>query len=393
MKNDFNFRSNFLDKANGATSILAILSAVAALPGGLNLYKFMQDASDNKIEANNLTGLGDMNLPGVGNFLKEPYTSLVLYILAVIIPIIVLIALMVKKRGLGKNKVVDRSLYVVIIIFGIGGILGGLGILSKVLSNDLGGIKINTDPVNLAIVIGSVLTVITSWFALNFISQAKAASKGVNPTKAPTAREFYDEVKKSDFTDYNSVNDRSDFNAPITPVEMDSAAVIDPSPTSQSDALFERTFTAASVDPTPDNWSAVSLDPPVLMDEPAHSTAAAQTDPLITDSVDGYVQDMPVADVPAAPLPTVNTPLTEAAPIEAESALADIEPFNENESLLETEYSTPVNQVIKPVLKRKLIAFPGDDTKVILVMREFLQDELIREWAEIHAKSEFTNKS
>ena len=66
MKNDFNFRSNFLDKANGATSILAILSAVAALPGGLNLYKFMQDASDNKIEANNLTGLGDMNLPGVG---------------------------------------------------------------------------------------------------------------------------------------------------------------------------------------------------------------------------------------------------------------------------------------------------------------------------------------
>ena len=55
----------YLDSANGASTILTLLAAMAAVPGVIRLYNFMIDAQDQKIEVATLLGLGDRTIPGL----------------------------------------------------------------------------------------------------------------------------------------------------------------------------------------------------------------------------------------------------------------------------------------------------------------------------------------
>lgn len=385
MKNDLNVRSNFLDKANGATSILAILSAVAAFPGGLKVYQFMMDASDSKIEQSNLTGLGDMTIPGLGYALKEPYSSLVLFTLAVIIPIVLLIVLIVKKSGLSNNKIVGRGLYWLIVLLGIGGILGGLGILTKLFSNNLGAIfDIKTDPSNLAIVIGSVLAVITAWFAINFLSQARKAADADDPTSMIDVAEYHDEIDKDGYVEDDSIMEKSGLNPQIIPVESELTEIVTESPSAPAEeAVYDRSFVAQPVEVTPPDPATIALDPLLPVETLVSSEAVGLIDPVLADPVDGYVPEVPVDQDTQVVQETQVIPMVPGVVIS--SSVSPDQP-------LDSKLSKPAENGMKPVLKRKLIAFPGEDTKVILVMREYLQDELIREWAEIHLKSEFTKK-
>ena len=372
MKNDSNVRSNFLDKANGATSILAILAAVAAFPGGLKIYQFMMDASDSKIEQANLSGLGEINIPGIGYVVKEPYASLVLFSLAVLIPVLILIALLIKKRGLGRAKVVGRGLYWLNILLGIGGILGGLGILTKLLSNNLNSISdINTDPANLAIIFGSVVAIITSWFALNFLHQA-AKIPAVEPVIETTEDDDNIEERHNDrYRQDDGVNERDLIKPQEVPLNKDlsETMVIPAGPGPLEGANYDRSFVTPVAEVNPIDPSLAASDILIPSQPQVTTPAKPQSDDVIAVLPDLAIQE-PLSAL--SDQTVFDTPI--AGPMEQD---------------LEIKAVGTVETTIKTILKRKLIAFPGDNTKVILVMREFNEDELIREWAEIHLKSEF----
>lgn len=372
MKNESNVRLNFLDKANGATSILAILAAVSAFPGGLKLYEFMMDASDSKIEPAHLTGLGDMTVPGLGYVLKEPYSSLVLYALAVIIPVLILIALLVKKRGLGKNKLVGRGLYWLIILLGIGGILGGLGILTKLVANNLGSpFSIDTAPGNLAFTAGSILAILTAWFAVNFLSQAGKAP-GVDQLHEDDApADVIEERRGSRYVQDDGISER-DFVPAETVMDPARAEAIPASEASDAsavpDEILERTFTQDTV--VIPQGEAAALSAEATLNTPPELLVTA---PGLT-AADGMAAD----DTKIQPAGSAETEEPSDSPADEAGAVYAATEWPEAQT---------------PVLKRKLISFPGDDTKVIVVMREYMEDELVREWAEIHSKSEFTRKA
>lgn len=376
MKNDSNVRSNFLDKANGATSILAIVAAVATIPGGLKIYQFMMDASDSKIEQANLTGLGDINIPGLGYVIKEPYASLALFSLAVLVPLWLLVSLLIKKRGLGKAKVVGRGLYWLIILLGIGGILGGLGILTKLLSNDLNSISnINTDPADLAIIFGSIVAIITSWFALNFLHQAAKAPLNEQNIEATVDNDNIEERRDDRYRQDEGIIESDLMKPQEGPVitNLSDTLVQSSATLPLAEVAYDRTFVTEPVEVAPVDPATVPSDR--LIPPPASLTTPAAS------NVDGVIADLPDLSM-QEPLSALSDQTVSDAPIAG--------PMEQD---LEAKAIGIIEPTIKTLLKRKLIAFPGDDTKVILVMREYNEDELIREWAEIHLKTDFIKKS
>lgn len=366
MNNDSNVRSVFLDKANGATSILAILAAVSAFPGGLKLYQFLMDARDTKIEQVNLTGLGEFAMPGSDFVLKEPYTSLALFILSVAIPLVILISLLVKKRRLGQGKIAGRGLYWFVILLSIGGILGGLGILPKLVSANSAPLSdISTDPGSLAFIFGSVVAAVTAWFAIHFLGRAQEAPgtdriqearKAVStPDIRRNGRQYEDDgVVPSDFVS----------EEPLTAADFKETQLQSPAPAAEiplSEAAYERTFVSSA----PESVAVPVASPEMVVDQPAAevewSEPTPEPDPAPGRREAGSAGSDQAVSGPAVPMTDVaDSPVVTAAPA--------------------------------PVLKRKFISYPGDEDKVIVILREYQGDDLLREWAEIHAKSEFTRK-
>lgn len=396
MKNDSSVRSNFLDKANGATSILAIISAVAAFPGGLKLFQFLMDTPDSKIEPHNLTGLGDMTIPLLGSVIREPYASLVLFVLAVVVPVWILISLLVKKRGLGNNKIVGRGLYWFIIILGIGGILGGFGILTRLVSNTAAQpFTLNTDPISLAVVIGSVIAVITAWFAVNFLSQASREPIADQPANMPVSTDEIEERGNDRYVpEEGAIHNESRTEEELPAVERDHeitvVPVVVPIDEAPADLVPENSMATEVV--TYEEASPVLV--PAADNEPL-SASVPESIPADVSPADAF-EAIPVSEPqtnPAAPaegpetLTVRSTDSVIPAEIAAAAAACQVNPVTAQS--VEPVKTAPAENT---VLKRKLIAFPGDDTKVIVIMREYLDNTMIREWAEIHPKSAFSKK-
>ncbi len=131
-------RRILLDKANGVTSLLALLSAVALIPGAIGLFRFLTDATDGIIELENLIDWGDLRLPG--GAIQEPYATLALLIAAVGIPLLLLIVLLVRKTRFSRGAVPGRGVYWFALLTGAGVMATALGFTAMLFQDSLGGI-------------------------------------------------------------------------------------------------------------------------------------------------------------------------------------------------------------------------------------------------------------
>lgn len=200
MKEESNRRKILLDKANGVTSLLALLTAGVMIPGAIWLFRFLTDATDGVIEMENLIGWGDFMLPG-GIAILEPYATLTLLVAAVGIPLLLLIALLVKKGSFSRGTAPGTGVFWFAILVGAAVIFTALGFTAMLLNGSPGGIdNIDSAPLNLGFAAVGILMVISAVYAISMTGQAKSLHEPelVNGTVDETGETHYRQTLPAD---------------------------------------------------------------------------------------------------------------------------------------------------------------------------------------------------
>lgn len=387
----------YLDSANSASAVLALLAVLAAVPGVIRLYNFMIDARDQKIEVATLLGLGDRSIPGLGIEVREPYVTLSVLIIAVLIPLLVFLFLLAKKSGLRRRKVVGVGLYWFIVLAGLFGLFLGLGLIAKFVSGDLSNLgAIRTDPESLFIAGVSIVSSLLAFVALSRLGSAAIA---------PNAEIDEDEDEDED----------EDLDIRV----LESEPVSEPAQSARAvpvNAVAEetRTFTA-ELEPSksflPPAHEIPSPDPEVAPEVTAFDGPAPSLEP----TMDSGAPPIPAVDVHTQAAAILAHDLDKAADLDLEESVVaapeapaaeDAVPdAHREESVEEFPPAVPILAPKKTPtapssgeapkereIKRWLVAFPGDDTKVIVILREYVHGRFVREWSEIRLKSDFTRQ-
>lgn len=377
----------YLDSANGASTILTLLAAMAAVPGVIRLYNFMIDAQDQKIEVATLLGLGDRTIPGLGIEVREPYVTLSILIVAVLIPLLVLLFLLAKKSGLKRGRLVGVGLYWFIVLAGLFGLFLGLGLIGKFVSGDLSNLgAIRTDPESLFIAGVSIVSSLVAFLALSRLGNAAIA---------PEAEA--DEDEDADLDIRVCEREPAAETVPVTAV-----------PAAGSEAT--RTFVPETE--TPEAFVATDEDVRSPEEPVTHEKVFDGPAP-VPESVTESTAPVPAVDLQTRAAAILARDLDKAADLDLEgSIVAAPESSSPEEVDFETHEEESVDEFppAAPLLvpkksptapsaaempkereiKRRLVSFPGDDTKVIVILREYVHGRFVREWSEIRLKSDFT---
>lgn len=425
MKKPTRTRLDYLSKANTISSVLALISAAAAVPGALRLYRFFLDAGDQKIERENLLGIGDLIIPGLNSLIREPYVSLIILILSVLVPLWVLISLLFKKRRLGRERLTGRGLYWFIVLAGLLGLLIGLGIVSKLLSGDLGDIaQISTDPESSIISITSAASVIAAAMAIGCLGKALNAPEALaddedapilerkNGRYAQIDRPLPEEADDLDGSYENAtiVMDSplgaTGLQPSVSPAEVTAATVMADEAANERAAIADRqdevsadTFiyqdeVSSPEEPSEDERSAedrLSMDLSPIVQRPleetdlsngAHGKTAQAAEPTAGSPMKEAALPTAGSAVPiAAGYPVTGSQTAASEPVEDAS---DPDP--------EAAYLPEEPVQAKSEILYRLVAYPWDPAKVIMVLREYQGDDFVREWAEIRSKSDFSDQ-
>lgn len=440
-------KTDYLNSANSVTSALALFSLVAAVPGGIRLFRFLMDARDDVIETSNLLGSGGLMLPGLDQTIGEPYVSLGILILSVAIPVLIFLFLLLKKQGL-KDGRTGTGLYWVIALLGILGILLGTGLVANLYPADpTAAVNFQTQPENLFVAGISAISIITALAAAILVGKA---------AKAPLDMEDEIEDEDEDIT-LQIVDRREPVMTSADPIQTKTAVTgspVKPSsvknvPVSAQTAASDAQVRAAVKpgEPAPARGAVPSSEPVSVKETVLPSDSPQPKKPTRTTAEKASApagETVPVKPAAAGPslsgkTPAADVPKTAAAIMERDFGHSeDLHPAaapvrEENPVQIASVKTVPVNAdpvkavAVKAVpvkaaptaarassstagsapnthsqaksapaepkereLKRKLIAYPGDDTKVILVIREYRHGKFVREWSEIRLKSDFT---
>lgn len=189
--NKTDFR-NHLDRANGSSSLLMILSILGLIPGGYQAYRFIMDTVDDyKISTQNLVGLGDIKIPGLNLVIPEPYASLGLIALALLIPLWIIFSLIPKKVKLSRGIRPGRGLYILSALASLIPILWAAEVPQKLLGGNLGFSMPSTLP-EYGLVLLGILGFIASFIAFGHLSRAKKVEEDYDPSLEETSREVID---------------------------------------------------------------------------------------------------------------------------------------------------------------------------------------------------------
>ena len=376
MKDNFKTKVDYLNSANKVNWALALFALISAIPGGIRLVRFIMDSFDNVIEPSNLLGVGDFMLPGIDSGFREPYVTLGILILSVLIPIIIFLFLLLKKQDLKDGKT-SRGLYWFIVLFGILGVLLGIGIVGNLYPLDPSvASNLQAGPENLFIAGISVLSSITALAGIVLIGKAATAP-------------LLDEEDEEEEEFQLKVFDRQEKTASSTtetPATSPQASAPEQEPSEAPKILPTKTATALQEEETApikelgastDSALASHKNEPQLESKQDLSKTAIPIQPTIALEAKDQVE---------APVPTA---------VNQSKISAAAQSMSKTNSMSETKPSTTSALDIEKdrVLKRKLIAYPGDDTKVILIVREYLHGKFVREWSEIRLKSDFVRKT
>lgn len=337
---------DYLNRANGSTSLLALFAIISAIPGGIRLYRFILDAQDLKIEQANLLGFSDFSIPVLNVQVREPYVSLSILILAVVIPVLVLLLLLFKKNSLNHGRT-GSGLYWLIALLAILGILIGTGLMKKLYYNDLTNLTaLNTDPENLFLTGVSALSLILTLVAMTQTRKAANAPDTLS-------------------------DDLSDEDADLEIADRDQ----EPAMPAEAAVAFNEAETSRQFAPE----AVLTEDEDLPSDSPdTFRVRTAKGNPALQE-------DFAAVPVQKADLPAAAPKVTE--PVSAK--------VYETPVKTESRPSAAAASAAKPerTIQRKLLAYPGDDTKVIVILRESVNGKFVREWSEIRLKSDFTRKS
>lgn len=375
MKDNFKTKVDYLNSTNKVNWILALFALISAIPGGIRLVRFIMDSFDNIIEPSNLLGVGDFMLPGIDTGFREPYVTLGILVLSVLIPIIIFLFLLLKKQDLKDGKT-GTGLYWFIVILGIIGVLLGIGIIGNLYPQDpTVASNLQAGPENLFIAGISALSAITALAGIIFIGKA---------AKAPLADE---EEEEDEFQ--LKVFDRQEQTTPSTtetPATSPQATTSEQEPSEAPKILPSKTKTALQEEENAPSKELVASEDSTLAKLKNESKLEAKPDLSKTAIPVQPTVALEAKEQVDAPGPTgVSKP----------KIAASVQPVSQTNSMSETKPTeTPTLDIEKDrVLKRKLIAYPGDDTKVILIVREYLHGKFVREWSEIRFKSDFIKKT
>lgn len=375
MKDNFKTKVDYLNSTNKVNWILALFALISAIPGGIRLVRFIMDSFDNIIEPSNLLGVGDFMLPGIDTGFREPYVTLGILVLSVLIPIIIFLFLLLKNQDLKDGKT-GTGLYWFIVILGIIGVLLGIGIIGNLYPQDpTVASNLQAGPENLFIAGISALSAITALAGIIFIGKA---------AKAPLADE---EEEEDEFQ--LMVFDRQEQTTPSTtetPATSPQATTSEQEPSESPKILPSKTKTALQEEENAPSKELVASKDSTLAKLKNESKLEAKPDLSKTAIPVQPTVALEAKEQVDAPGPTgVSKP----------KIAASVQPVSQTNSMSETKPTeTPTLDIEKDrVLKRKLIAYPGDDTKVILIVREYLHGKFVREWSEIRLKSDFVKKT
>lgn len=414
-------RRILLDKANGVTSLLALLSAVAMIPGAIGLFRFLTDATDGIIELENLIGWGDLRLPG--GAIREPYATLVLLIAAVGIPLLLLIVLLVRKARFSRGAAPGSGVYWFALLTGAGVVATALGFTAMLFQGSPGGIaNIASSPLDLAFAGVGILMVIAAVYAISMIGQARGLHDPelVNGTVAESGEMHLGQTLPadteplaidSDLEQSESVTlidvpyDRPRIEQTVTmpvstpkaPAEMDSSDPGEPliqEEIGDPEEEFRADLAMAEAGPIPDGVAvAGNGSTEVQVPGSAPGREPLRTDPVLTEAG-------PVPEVAAVPDQSRSEDPSPAA-LTAEETDAK-EQFPQTTRLREEgmpvtgqSHGETATSEKRPatVIKRRFLKFPDDETKVIVLYREYAGSQVVREWAEIRLRSEFPRKN
>lgn len=348
----------YLNSANKVNSTLSLFALISAAPGGIRLFRFLADSADQSIEVKNLLGIGDVILPGI-NYqyqIPEPYVSLGILILSVLIPLLIFLFLLFKRHKINEGKT-GTGLYWLIILLSILGILLGMGIIGNLYPLDQTvASNLQAGPENLFIAGISAVSILTALAGIVLCGKAANAPQPLD----------------------DDPEDEEELQLKIVERPHPGLPTVVPTPLKSTSAELDENVTA--VEDTPEN-SQVSPAMPTQLTTPSTpdlnqtttvvaTTSGSTEPPLVTPT--HHSAEIPLPEAPATkPQPSVSEELT-AHQVPSEET--DVIPARERE------------------LQRKLIAYPGDDTKVILIVREYLHGQFVREWSEIRLKSDFRKK-
>lgn len=377
MKENFKTKVDYLNSANKVNWMLALFALISAIPGGIRLVRFIMDSFDNVIEPRNLLGVGDFMLPGIDTGFREPYVTLGILVLSVLMPIIIFLFLLLKKQDLKDGKV-GRGLYWFIVILGIIGVLLGIGIIGNLYPQDpTVASNLQAGPENLFIAGISALSAITALVGIVILGKA---------TKASLIDQYEDE-EENEFQ--LKVFDREEKTAAVTPVTpaTSTQAIEDEKDFSEATTVLPVQTKPASPDSdrAPREELVVPkemLQPPVAKEKQAEAKTPVAPKVIAVEPTKALETK---ATTQTAPIPSEKSTQEPATPVQPKKT----EPVTP----VHPKKTEPVDIKKDRVLKRKLIAYPGDDTKVILIVREYLLGEFVREWSEIRLKSDFVKKT
>ncbi len=186
-------------------------------------------------------------------------------------------------------------------------------------------------------------------------------------------------------------------NTKKAPAEVDSSDPGEPliqEEVGDPEEEFRADLAMAEAGPIPDGVAVndtASTEDPVLRNTP-------DGEPLLSDPV--LAEAGPVPEVGAVPDRSgAEDPSPAALAMEETDAR---EQFLQNTRLREEGIpemdrnqgeTAPSEQRPATVIKRRFLKFPEDETKVIVLFREYAGNQVIREWAEIRLRSEFPRKN
>lgn len=388
MEENSSKRNMLLDKVNGATILLALLAVVAMIPGALRLFPFLRDAGDGIIEIENLMGWGDLRLPG-GYAILEPYASLTIIIAAVAIPLILLITLLVKRARFSQDRTPGSGVYWFAVLVGAAVIFTALGFTALLIN---GNANIETSPLNLVFAAVGILMVISAVFAISLIGHIKTP----DAEPQPIAKDSADGTAET-----------------VTLVEMPhDRPRIEQSVTIPVLAAVESTEDEDREEKHPDTL--VQKDTKEPEEVVRTDIALSEGDSLPEGAVvaEELSETSPAEAVPEANFQGDPAPSGREAPDEREAPegvalresrflrsddlnaenIADGPDLNQVSTETEEKLTGLLETPPATVLKRRFLKFPDDDSKVIVLFRECAGDKVIKEWAEIRQRSEFTKR-
>lgn len=486
MKQGSNRRRILLDKANGVTSLLVLLSVLAIIPGAIRGFRFLQDSFDGVIELDNLIGWGNITLPG-GISIEEPYATMAILIAAVAIPLLLAIALLVTKRNLGKEHIPGTGAYWFGILTAIAIIMTALGFTGMLFNGTPGGVEnIDSSPYNLAVAGGGILMIISAVYAISLIAQGRSMNEPdrVNGVVESNGEPHYNKTLPAD-TAPIAIDDESEAGSlsdtvTLTDVPYDRPRIeqnvtlstragnpmvreepLPESPVSSRDRRDEvhdpneefRTDVALAMPgAVPDG--VILQDPDLEEDdrsrddfettkekiskeiseagsyqEEFHETPSETAEHVLYPKEDpdgdhpntlsegvnirqaGFFEKDAAPSVSEDPAKIATKGPTyfegsDADPHSTEKPTAMEEPvriaeeppsnvadgensLNAGSDLIDRKVDDITASKSRPEIMRRFLKFPGDDSKVIVIYREYQDGQLLREWAEIRPRSEF----